>query len=43
VRAGDTLLAIALRNDTTVDELVVANDLRTASAILSIGQRLVLP
>ena len=43
MRAGDTLLAIALRSNTTVDELVAANNLKTADAILSIGQKLLLP
>ena len=43
VRSGDTLLAIALRYDTTVDALVKANNLTTADAILAIGQRLLLP
>jgi LysM repeat protein len=43
VRAGDTLLAIALRNNTTVDALVAANNLKTAETTLAIGQKLVLP
>jgi LysM repeat protein len=43
VRSGDTLLAIALRNNTTVDALVTANDLKTADSILAIGQKLVVP
>ena len=43
VRAGDTLLEVAVRNRTTVDALVQLNNLRSANAILSIGQKLVLP
>lgn len=43
VRSGDTLYAIALRYNTTVDALVASNGLRTAETILAIGQKLVLP
>ncbi|MGH2355560.1 MAG: LysM peptidoglycan-binding domain-containing protein [Chloroflexota bacterium] len=43
VRAGDTLFAIALRYDTTVDALVQVNQLKTPDELLSIGQKLVLP
>jgi LysM repeat protein len=43
VARGDTLSAIARRNGTTVDALVTANNLGTRDAILSVGQKLVLP
>ena len=43
MRAGDTLLATALRSNTTVDALVTTNNLKSADAILSIGQKLALP
>ena len=43
VKSGDTLYAIALRYNTTVDALVASNGLRTPETILAIGQKLVLP
>ena len=43
VQGGDTLLALAVRYQTTVAALVAANNLKTPDAILGIGQALVLP
>jgi LysM repeat protein len=43
VQSGDTLFAIANGNNTTVEAIVTANNLRTSDVILNIGQRLVLP
>ncbi|HEV2123436.1 MAG TPA: LysM domain-containing protein, partial [Chloroflexota bacterium] len=43
VVAGDTLGAIATRYSTTVDAIVAANNLSGRSAILNIGQRLIIP
>ena len=42
IEAGDTLLAIALTHDTTVEELMAANWLTDPSG-LQIGQKLVIP
>ncbi len=42
VRAGDTLLGIALRLDVTVDDLLAANDI-TENDFLQIGQVLAVP
>lgn len=42
VQAGDTLFSIAQRNNTTVDELVVLNNLTNVNTIY-VGQVLVLP
>jgi LysM repeat protein len=43
VKSGDTLYAIALRYNTTVDALVRANNLPEPGVILNIGQKLNLP
>ncbi len=43
IKSGDTLYAIALRYNTTVEALVTANSLRSPETILAIGQKLVLP
>ena len=42
VRAGDTLFALALRYDTTVEAIQVANNMGSSVA-LSVGQELVIP
>ncbi len=43
VQQGDTLYSIAQRYNTTVDELVAANNLPSRNSILSIGQKLIIP
>jgi|SRR5581483_151254 len=43
VQQGDTLYSIAQRYNTTVDELVAANNLPSRNTILSIGQKLIIP
>ena len=43
VQSGDSLFAIAQRNNTTVDALVAANNLRSRDVVLSVGQKLIIP
>ena len=43
VQAGDSLFAIAQRNNTTVDALVAANNLRSRDVTLNVGQKLIIP
>ena len=43
VASGDTLSSIASRNNTSVDAIVAANNLRSRDVTLSIGQKLVIP
>ena len=43
VKSGDTLLAIAKNNNTTVEALVAANHLTSPDETLTIGQKLTLP
>lgn len=43
VQSGDSLFAIAQRNNTTVDALVAANNLKSRDVTLSVGQKLIIP
>ena len=43
VASGDTLSTIASRNNTSVDAIVAANNLRSRDVTLSIGQKLIIP
>jgi LysM repeat protein len=43
VQGGDTLFAIAQRNNTSIDAIVAANNLPNRNSTLSIGQKLVIP
>ncbi|HEX2036342.1 MAG TPA: LysM peptidoglycan-binding domain-containing protein [Chloroflexota bacterium] len=43
VQSGDTLFAIANRYSTTIDAIVAANNMRSRSDPLSVGQRLIIP
>jgi LysM repeat protein len=43
IQSGDTLFAIAQRNNTTVDALVAANNLRSRDVTLNVGQKLIIP
>ena len=43
VQPGENLFRISLQYGVTVDEIVVANGLGSAEAILSVGQELVIP
>ena len=43
VQGGDTLSAIASRNNSSVDAIVAANNLRSRDVTLNIGQKLIIP
>jgi LysM repeat protein len=43
VQGGDTLFAIAQRNNTSIDAIVAANNLPNRNSTLSIGQKLIIP
>jgi LysM repeat protein len=43
VQSGDSLFAIAQRNNTTVAAIVAANNLRSQDVTLSVGQKLIIP
>jgi LysM repeat protein len=43
VQGGDTLSAIATKNNSSVDAIVAANNLPNRNVTLNIGQKLVIP